>query len=90
MVLVRMKTRNFLKKHTRDMIRWQLKMRDRYLTCGVTKCEADGFSVVTLPHRDVRSGTVEIFRDLASALQRHAAIVDQLRSTGWSIASYTQ
>ena len=87
---MKMRTRNLLKKHTRDMIRWQLRMRDRYLTCGVTKSRADGFSVVTLPHRDVRNGTVEIFRDLASALQRHAAIVDQLRSSGWSIASYTQ
>jgi hypothetical protein len=87
---MKMKTRNLLKKHTRDMIRWQLRMRDRFLTCGVTQSDASGFSVVTVPHRDVRSGTVEIFRDLASALQRHAAIVDRLRSSGWSIASYTQ
>lgn len=87
---MKMKTRNLLRKHTRDMIRWQLRMRDRYLTCGVTKTEAEGFSVVTVPHRDMRSGTVEIFRDLASALQRHATIVDELRSSGWSVASYTQ
>lgn len=84
------KTRNLLRKHTRDMIRWQLQMRDRFLTCGVTTTAADGFSVVTLPHRHVRNGTVEIFRDLASALQRHAAIVNELRATGWSVASYTQ
>ena len=71
------------------MIRWQLRMRDRFLTCGV-KSDANGFNVVTLPHRDGRNGTVEIFRDLASALQRHAAIVNELRATGWSIASYTQ
>lgn len=87
---MKMKTRNLLRKHTRDMIRWQLRIRDRYLTCGVTKTEADGFSVVTVPYRDARNGTVESFRDLASALQRHASIVDQLRSSGWSVASYTQ
>lgn len=85
-----MKTRNLLKKKTRDMIRWQLRMRGRYLTCGITQSAAAGYSVVTLPHPDVRSGTVEIFRDLASALQRHAVIVDRLRSSGWSIASYTR
>ena len=84
-----MKTRNLLKKHTRDMVRWQLRMRNHFLTCGVTRSEARGFSVVTLPHRDVRNGTVEIFWYLASALQRHAAIVNDLRSSGWSIASYT-
>ena len=27
--------------------------------------------------------------DAASAAQRHAMIVDRLRSTGWSLASYT-
>ena len=78
-----------LKKKTRDMIRWQFRFRDRMLTCGVSESGATGFSVVTVPHNNVRRGTVEIYRDLASALQRHAAIVSQLRASGWSIASYT-
>ena len=78
-----------LKKKTRDMIRWQFRLRDRLLTCGVSGSGATGFSVVTLPHHNVRRGTVEIYRDLASALQRHAAIALQLRASGWSIASYT-
>ena len=83
-----MKT-SLLKKKTREMIRWQFRFRDRYLTCGVSKTGASGFSVVTLPHHNVRRGTVEIYKDLASALQRHAAIALQLRNSGWSIASYT-
>ena len=78
-----------LKKKTRDMIRWQFRFRDQSITCGVSRNGAAGFSVVTLPHHNVRRGTVEIFRDLASALQRHAAIALQLRANGWSIASYT-
>ena len=78
-----------LTKKTRDMIRWQFRFRDRLLTCGVSRSGATGFSVVTVPHHNVRRGTVEIYRDLASALQRHAAIAMQLRSSGWSIASYT-
>lgn len=78
-----------LKKKTNDMIRWQFKFRDRLLTCGVSRTGASGFSVVTVPHHNVRRGTVEIYRDLASALQRHAAIALQLRASGWSIASYT-
>jgi hypothetical protein len=76
-------------KKTRDMIRWQFRFRDRLLTCGVSRSGAAGFSVVTVPHHNVRRGTVEIYRDLASALQRHAAIALQLRAHGWSIASYT-
>jgi hypothetical protein len=78
-----------LKRKTRDMIRWQFRFRDRFLTCGVSKSGAAGFSVVTVPHHNVRRGTVEIYNDLASALQRHAAIALQLRANGWSIASYT-
>ena len=74
---------------TRDMIRWQFRFRDRLLTCGVSRTGATGFSVVTVPHHNVRRGTVEIYKDLASALQRHAAIALQLRASGWSIASYT-
>lgn len=78
-----------LKKRTRDMIRWQLRFRDRFLTCGVSRTGAAGFSVVTVPHHNVRRGTTEIYRDLASALHRHAAIVSDLRAHGWSLASYT-
>lgn len=78
-----------LKRRTREMIRWQFRFRDRFLTCGVSASGASGFSVVTVPHHNVRRGTVEIYKDLASALQRHAAIATQLRANGWSIASYT-
>ncbi len=78
-----------LKQKTRDMIRWQLRFRNRLLTCGVSRTEAAGFSVVTVPHSNVRRGTVEIYEDLTSALQRHAAIVSQLRANGWSLTSYT-
>ena len=71
------------------MVRWQFRLRNRTLTCGVAKSGAAGFSVVTLPHNNVRRGTIEIYKDLVSALQRHAAIASRLRADGWSIASYT-
>ena len=77
------------KNQTRDMVRWQFRFRDKVVTCGVSKSGATGFSVVTVPHHNVRRGTVEIYQDLVSALQRHAAIAAQLRANGWSIASYT-
>lgn len=73
----------------RDMVRWQFRFRDKVVTCGVSSSGAAGFSVVTVPHHNVRRGTVEIYKDLVSALQRHASIAAQLRAEGWSIASYT-
>ena len=74
---------------TNEMVRWQFRLRNRLLTCGITKSGASGYSVVTVPHFNVRKGSVEIYKDLVSALQRHASICSQLRSDGWSIASYT-
>jgi len=74
---------------TRDFLRWQFRLQNRLLTCGIAKSDATGYSVLTVPHDNVRKGTVEIYKDLVSALQRHASIAAQLRSDGWSIASYT-
>jgi len=72
-----------------EMVRWQLRLRNHLLTCGITRSGAAGYRVVTVPHFNVRKGTVEIYQDLVSALQRHASICSRLRAEGWSIASYT-
>ena len=72
-----------------EMVRWQFRLRNRLMTIGVAKSGASGYSVVTVPHFNVRKGTVEIYKDLVSALQRHASIASQLRADGWSVASYT-
>ena len=79
---------NPLTSRVGEMLRWQFRMRNRLLTCGI-KSGPNGFSVITLPHWDVKGGIVETFHNQASALQRHARIAEQLRSAGWSIASYT-
>ena len=84
-----MTTTSPAKNTTNEMVRWQLRLRNRLLTCGITKSGAAGYSVVTVPHFNVRKGTVEIYHDLVSALQRHASICSRLRAEGWSIASYT-
>jgi len=73
-----------------EMLRWQFRMRDRLLTCGITRNGPNGFNVITLPHWDVKGGVVETFESQASALQRHAVIAERLRSAGWSIAAYTR
>jgi hypothetical protein len=43
-----------------EMVRWQFRLRNSLLTCGVAKTGAAGYSVVTVPHSNVRKGTVEI------------------------------
>ena len=84
-----MKRRSTSTNKTRDMIRWQFRLRDRLLTCGVSQDRRRGLqrgdrspSQRAQGHRGDLQGSV-------SALQRHAAIALQLRANGWSIASYT-
>src|SRR5262245_25336000 len=84
-----MKTTALPASEPNEMLRWQLRLRNRLMTVGVSKSGAAGYSVVTVPHFNVRKATVEIYQDLVSALQRHAAIASRLRADGWSIASYT-
>ena len=84
-----MKTNAPTNNKTRDFLRWQFRQGQRLLTCGIAKTDATGYSVVTVPHHNVRKGTVEIYKDLVSALQRHASIAAQLRENGWQLASYT-
>ena len=78
-----------MKTKSQEFLRWQFRLRNRLLTCGIAKADAQGYSVVTVPHHNVPKGTVEIYKDLMSALQRHASIAAELRANGWSIASYT-
>ena len=84
-----MKTNVESPSKAKEFLRWQFRLRDRLLTCGIAKSDASGYSVVTVPHNNVRKGTIEIYKDLVSALQRHASIAAELRDNGWSIASYT-
>ena len=84
-----MKTNDTTPSKTQEFLRWQFRLRNRLVTCGIAKSDATGYSVVTVPHNNVRKGTVEIYKDLVTALQRHAKIAAQLRADGWSIASYT-
>ena len=71
------------------MLRWQFRLRNRLVTCGVSRSGARGYSVMTVPHHNVKQATIEIYKDLMTALRRHASIASELRASGWSIASYT-
>lgn len=84
-----MKTMTTTPHTPNEMVRWQFRLKNRLLTVGVAKTGAAGYSVVTVPHFNVKKGTVEIYRDLVSALQRHATLAKQLRADGWSVAAYT-
>jgi hypothetical protein len=58
------------------------------VTCAVHAIGRN-FEVLTLPHWNLRSAVVETYHAALDALGRHAAIVSQLRSKGWTVTAYT-
>jgi hypothetical protein len=72
------------------VLRWLFRQKDRLLTCGISRAAGAAFEVVTVPHWDIRSASVERFSCAMKALERHAEIAASLRESGWSGEAYTQ
>jgi hypothetical protein len=72
------------------VLRWQFRLNDRVLTCGIAPSGGRTFDVLTVPHWDVGSASIEKFSCATEALRRHAAIASELRDAGWTAASYTR
>jgi len=61
------------------------------LTCEIDHRPADAAFVLScVPHWDNRAVSMERFEKSTSAFRRHAAIAEQLRSSGWTVAEYTR
>ena len=47
------------------------------------------YTLSLVPHWDVRQAASETYDAGISAFRRHAALADELRGRGWTLASYT-
>ena len=60
------------------------------MTCQVDReGHRAAYTLSLVPHWDVRRAASETFDIGVSAFQQHAAVADQLRSQGWTLASYS-
>ena len=72
------------------LIRWQIERPRRHLTCAVCVAgDAPAYEVATMPLWNGGRVAVERFDTPCDALRRHAAIVADLRSAGWTLSAYT-
>jgi hypothetical protein len=62
----------------------------RLLTCQLDReGRQDSYTLSLVPHWDVRQAASETFDAGVSAFRRHAAVADQLRRQGWTLAAYS-
>lgn len=72
------------------ILRWVFQRENRLLTCQLDReGHQASYSLSLVPHWDVRQAAVETFDAGVTAFRRHAAIAEQLRSQGWTLAAYS-
>ena len=72
------------------LLRWVFQRNNRLLTCQLDREDHQAAYVLSLvPHWDVRQAVSETYDAGVNAFRRHAAVADQLRSQGWTLAAYS-
>ena len=72
------------------LLRWVFQRENRLLTCQLDReGHQTSYTLSLVPHWDVRQAASETFEAGVSAFRRHAAVADQLRSQGWTLAAYS-
>jgi hypothetical protein len=84
-----MKNHDANSNESKMVLRWLFCQKNRLLTCGISIAGA-AFEVVTMPHWDISSSSLERFSSAKDALERHAQIASALRADGWVPAAYTR
>ncbi|MCU1386313.1 MAG: hypothetical protein JWL71_5010 [Acidobacteria bacterium] len=78
------------KNRTIRLLRWVFQREDQFLTCQVDRERHQAaYTLSLVPHWDVKQAVSETYDAGVGAFRRHAAIADQLRSQGWTLAAYS-
>ena len=78
------------KNHTVRLLRWVFQRDNQLLTCQLDReGHRSSYTLSLVPHWDVKDTVSETFDAGVNAFRRHAAVADQLRTQGWTLAAYT-
>lgn len=78
------------KNRTVRLLRWVFQRENRLLTCQLEReGQQASYTLSLVPHWDVTDTVSETFDLGVNAFRRHAAVADQLRTQGWTLAAYT-
>ena len=82
--------RNARKNSTIRLLRWVFQRENRLLTCQLDRNGGpSSYTLSLVPHWDVRQSASETFEAGVTAFRRHAAMAEQLRGQGWTLAAYS-
>jgi hypothetical protein len=82
--------RNARKKRALRLLRWVFQRENHLLTCQLEReSQQPSYTLSLVPHWDVGQVVTERCDEAIEAFQRHAAVVQQLRSRGWTLAAYS-
>jgi hypothetical protein len=71
------------------LLRWVFQRGNRFLTCQLDReGRRASYTLSLVPHWDVRQAVSRQFEAGASAFRHHAAVADELRRQGWTLAAY--
>jgi len=78
------------KNRTIRLLRWVFQRDNRLLTCQLDReGRRASYTLSLVPHWNVTEAVSETYEAGVSAFRRHAAIADQLRRQGWTLAAYS-
>jgi hypothetical protein len=78
------------KKRSIRLLRWVFQRNNHLLTCQLDREDHRAAYVLSLvPHWDVGQAMSETYDASVNAFRRHAAVADQLRTEGWTLAAYS-
>jgi hypothetical protein len=69
------------------VLRWLLARGDDRLTCDLSQVSDGRLQVSVFPHWNIARAIVVRLDHPIEAFERHAAVVQQLRESGWSVIS---
>lgn len=75
------------KRLSGTLLKWILCRRGRMVTCKLDKA-GNHYRVSVQPYGQRENKLVELFDATATAFQRHAAVVANLRDNGWTTVAY--
>jgi hypothetical protein len=82
--------RTATRRRSVHLLRWVFQRGNRLLTCQLDReSRHASYTLSLIPHWDLRQAASETVEAGVSAFRRHAALADQLRTQGWTLASYT-
>jgi stress-induced morphogen len=77
------------KKRMIRILRWVFQRDNQLLTCQLdSNGHHASYTLSLVPHWDVREAVSETFAGVG-AFRRHAAVAEQLRNEGWTVAAYS-